>query len=65
MSKRRNLGDIVQLDDGDGEGPYSARVVASIGDTLHDGEVLSATLQATGEYVFHVSECNMADPATE
>lgn len=82
MSKRRNVGDVVQLDDNDGSAPYLGRIDAqgsdrgdrcpkSAFDPNHDQQcaewpvvnVLDGAGQATGERVFHVAECQMADPA--
>lgn len=81
MSKRRNVGDIVQLDDHDGSAPYLGCIDAqgaergdlcplSVSDPSHDQQcaewpvvnVLDEHQQATGERVFHVPECRMADP---
>ena len=82
MGKRRNVGDIVQLSDEDGSGPYLGRIDSqgaqrgdlcplAAHDPSHDQQcaewpvvnVLDEHKQATGEQVFHVAECQMADPA--
>ncbi|MEJ6003759.1 hypothetical protein [Paucibacter soli] len=82
MSKRRSVGDVVQLDDEDGTAPYLVRIDAQGAergdrcphaalDSHHDQQcaewpvvvVLDEQKQATRERVFHVPECQMADPA--
>lgn len=78
MSLRRQIGDVVQLND-DGS-PYEGRIVAhgrgvdpddcvrGCGDPLCREwpvvEVLDARGKATGERVFHVAECLMTTPAS-
>jgi hypothetical protein len=81
VSKRRAIGDVVQIDDDEGGGPYLARIVQSgcehlVDDYMADDcpvcddrackewrklAVLDAARQPTGEHVYHVSECCMAD----
>lgn len=82
MSKRRHIGDVVQLIDEDASAPYRCRIDAQgaergdqchlcAADANHDQKcaewpvvnVLDDHNQATGERVFHVPECRMADPA--
>jgi hypothetical protein len=80
MSKRRAIGDVVQLDDEEGDGPYLARVVCSAGATMADDcqkcddpacrewrklAVLDRARQPTGEHAYHVSECRMANACEE
>lgn len=76
MSQRRAFGDVVQLSDEE-EGPYDARILApdqgeGYDDCLGacaDAEcrewwtlvVLDNHMNATSEFVYHVSECAMRD----
>lgn len=80
MSKRRSVGDVIRLDDGDGSGPYFGRFnILGAGrnddcpqcymDPTHDQacnewpnvEVLDRFRKPTGDWVYHVAECNMQD----
>lgn len=76
MSKRRDFGEVVLLDDDD-DGPYLARILVPDTGRGHDGcmascgdpdcrewwtlDVLDAARARTGEYAYHISECTMRD----
>jgi hypothetical protein len=78
MSKRRQIGEVIRLDDEDEGEPYLGLIDTRVGDPCplcvadpgHDPKcsewpvvvVLDAHKQATGARVFHVCESRMSDP---
>ncbi|MDC6536483.1 hypothetical protein LN429_15370 [Pseudomonas syringae] len=80
MSKRRAFGDVVQMQDDDGETPYLVKLIptddgAEPDDCMYEcgdpgcrewriAEVVDDQAQATGERIYHVTECNMSDPTS-
>ena len=80
MSKRRALGDVVQVQGDEGEPPYLVKLiptadVAQPDDCMYEcgdpdcrewriAEVLDDQAQPTGQRIYHVTECNMSDPTS-
>ncbi len=80
MSKRRAFGDVVQIQDDDGETPYLVKLIPTADDVQPDdcvyecgdpdcrewriAEVLDDQAQPTGQRIYHVTECNMNDPTS-
>jgi hypothetical protein len=80
MSKRRAFGDVVQVQDDDGDAPYLVKLVptedgaepdycvAECGDSdcreWRIAEVLDDQRHPTGQRIYHVAECNMSDPTS-
>ena len=78
MSKRRAFGDVVQVQDDDGEPPYLVKLIPTADSAVPDycmydcgdpdcrewriAEVLDDQVQATGVRIYHITECNMSDP---
>lgn len=78
MSKRRAFGDVVQVQNDDGEPPYLVKLIptpdgAQPDDCMYEcgdpdcrewriAEVCGEQAQPTGERIYHVTECNMGDP---
>ncbi|MPQ71471.1 hypothetical protein [Pseudomonas sp. MWU12-2323] len=80
MSTRRAFGDVVQVQDDDGESPYLVMLIPTADGVEPDycmyecgdpdcrewriAEVLDDQAQPTGQRIYHVTECNMSDPTT-
>lgn len=78
MSKRRAFGDVVQVQDDDGEPSYLVKLIPTADGAEPDycmyecgdpdcrewriAEVLNDQAQPTGQRIYHVTECNMSDP---
>ena len=77
MSKRRVFGDVVQVQDDDGEPPYLVKLIPTDDGADPDycmyecgdpdcrewriAEVLDDDGQLTGQRIHHVAECHMSD----
>lgn len=80
MSKRRACGDVVQVQDYDGERPYPVKLIPTADGAEPDycmyecgdpdcrewriAEVLDGQAQPTGQRIYHVTECNLSDPTS-
>jgi len=80
MSKRRAFGEIVQVQDDDGEPSYLVRLIptadgAQPDDCMYEcgdpdcrewriAEVLDDQALPTEERIYHVTKCNMTDPTS-
>lgn len=80
MSIRRTFGDVVQVQDDDGETSYLVKLIptadgAQPDDCMYEcgdpdcrewriAEVLDDQAQPTGQRIYHVTECNMSDPTS-
>ncbi|KOP60699.1 hypothetical protein OX90_04555 [Pseudomonas coronafaciens pv. porri] len=80
MIKRRAFGDVVQVQDDEGEPPYLVKLIPTADGAQPDGcmsecgdsdcrewriaEVLDDKARPTGERIYHVTECNMSDPTS-
>jgi hypothetical protein len=78
MSKRRAFGDVVQVQDDDGEPPYLVKLIPTEDGAEPDycmydcgdpdcrewriAEVIDNQVQPAGSRIYHVTECNMSDP---
>ncbi|MFA1030715.1 hypothetical protein ALP10_200276 [Pseudomonas syringae pv. helianthi] len=78
MSKRRSFGEVVQVQDEDGEPLCLVKLIPTADGAQPDdcmyacgdpdcrewriAEVLDDKAKPTGERIYHVTECNMSDP---
>ncbi|KUG40599.1 hypothetical protein AL053_00755 [Pseudomonas savastanoi pv. fraxini] len=78
MSKRRAFGEVVQVQDENGQPPYLVKLIqtadgAEPDDCMYEcgdpdcrewriAEVLDDQALPAGQRIYHVTECNMSDP---
>lgn len=78
MSKRRVFGDVVQVQDENGQAAYLVNLIPTVDgaepdDCMYEcgdpdcrewriAEVLDDQAQPTGQQIYHVTECSMSDP---
>lgn len=78
MSKRRAFGEVVQVQEEDGQPPYLVKLIptavgAEPDDCMYEcgdpdcrewriAEVLDDRAQPAGQRIYHVTECNMCEP---